>query len=180
MIIFVKLGSFANPAVPVLLKSLSDSNDNIRKAAVQALIQIGPAAIPLLLQTITNSDPKLAESRVELAQALINLPTQTKIIQSLITALQDPDEYVRVHMIKALGEFGVDADEAVVPIIALLKDDKINVKRESIIALGNISRQGNIVVPQIMNFLTDKDASFRAAAALALGRFGVDASPALT
>ena len=68
-----QLGAAAYPAVPALIKALSDADAGVRRSAAQALGRMGPqadAAVPALTAALADPNPGVRESA---AQALTTL-----------------------------------------------------------------------------------------------------------
>lgn len=60
------------------------------------------------------------------------------VVPVLIEALQDKNTYVRRDAAKALGKFGVEAKEAVQPLVARLRDEEPSVRKAAAQSLKHI------------------------------------------
>lgn len=98
-------------------------------------------------------------------------------IQERVKALKDEDEDVREAAVKALGEIGSDAEEAVPALIEAVDDDYL--AWEAVNALGRIGGESALrALSEAL--LSDEDMGVRMRAAMALRRIGDrDAVPAL-
>jgi HEAT repeat protein len=91
-------------------------------------------------------------------------------------ALRKATPRVKAQIVRALGEAG-DRD-AVLPLLALLRDDNLLVRVETLEALGRLHAVR--ALPLVQVFLRESDANLRAAAARTLGAIGdARALPAL-
>jgi HEAT repeat protein len=108
------IGPEAKEAVPALIKGLDNRGRGRRDSALQvwyrsafALGKIGPAAIPELLEALSQPSTSV---RSGAALALGFMEAQAKdAIAPLIHALGDPGEDVRQRAAEALGAIGPDA-----------------------------------------------------------------------
>jgi RNA polymerase sigma-70 factor (ECF subfamily) len=135
------LGPAAGPAVPQLVEALrTEDCGYVGDWVREALIQIGPAAVPALVKALQDSDkerrvlvvwalagggaaaaPPLTEAlrdeasevRARAAESLGSLGLKGKAaVPALVEALNDPDREVRYKVADALGSIGPDAKEA--------------------------------------------------------------------
>jgi hypothetical protein len=103
---------------PTLIKALSGSHVEIRKAAAVALSKIkDPTSVRALCQALTDSN---SDVRKEAIWALFKIKDREAVVP-LTQKLYDSDKYVRVRAATILGEFG--DERAVEPLIDALKDD---------------------------------------------------------
>ena len=90
--------------------------------AATSLARIGPAAVDPLIETMSDTDPRI---RVQAIQALGRMgPPAAPAVPHLIAALNDPDVYVRRNAAHTLGEIGPEAAEAVPALIEAMRDDE--------------------------------------------------------
>lgn len=97
-------------ALPALILALSDSDGDVRRAAVAALRLIQPQAKP-----------------------------SKELLQAIVSDLQDPDDGVRLLAVRSLGKLGRDASAAIPSLTPLLTDPDKDIRRavgEAIIKLG--------------------------------------------
>ncbi len=108
-----------NPLAP-----LANSVENlyrpwgIKETAVDALGRIGENAVPTLITTLNDANPRV---RAEAARALARIgPEAKEAVPALIARLDDPDEEVRQASARALGQVGPAAAPAVPALISLI------------------------------------------------------------
>lgn len=70
-----RIGPRAATAVPDLRKALDDENEQLGKAATDALAKIGKPAVPALIETLANGTPR---SRMNAAYALVSIDHDAK------------------------------------------------------------------------------------------------------
>ncbi len=193
------LGEIGAPAVPALIQALPNKNRWVRRAAAEALGEIGdPQAVPALVQALRDEDEDV---RREAAWALGKIGASA--VPALVQALQDEDRWVRRAAAEALGKIG--DPQAVPALIQTLQDKNIWVRRAAAEALGEIGDPqampaliqtlqdevkdvrravGKIgdpqAVPDLIQYFEDQGKKdVRRAAAEALGKIGAPAVPAL-
>jgi HEAT repeat protein len=174
-------------AVPALIACLDDisvdyhnyyTNDaDIYKAATNALVQIGEAAVPALNEAL-KSENDFVRSAAYIALGQIR---ESSAIPELIQCLKNTYPEVRIAACTALGHIG---DSSAVPeLIKCLKDTDYDVRIAACTALGHIGDSS--AVPELIKCLKDTDydvriADVRIAACTALGHIGdASAVPAL-
>ncbi|MES1213802.1 MAG: HEAT repeat domain-containing protein [Singulisphaera sp.] len=92
----------------------------IKETAVDALGRIGNNAVPTLITTLNDANPRV---RAEAARALARIgPEAKEAVPALIARLEDPDEEVRQAAARALGQVGPAAAPAVPALISLIDD----------------------------------------------------------
>ena len=90
--------------IAALIKKIWDGNADVRGRAIQALGEIGPAAVPILIKLLEDED---SDVRSTAAYALGKMgPAAKDAVPALITALTDEDENVRGYAARALGYIG--------------------------------------------------------------------------
>jgi hypothetical protein len=104
-------------AIPDLVALLSDPNDTVSRAAIDALVQIGTPAIAMLVVAL--DDPHRLRRRAAIL-ALVEIGGP-EAVPGLIAALQVPDWHVSRTAAVALGRSG--DTRAVLPLIATLDSD---------------------------------------------------------
>jgi HEAT repeat protein len=108
------LGTNGAPAIPLLIPALENANARVREKALDALSAIHmspeltvPAILPLVAAANTN-----AGQRVIALTILRNLGQGARPVVPLTTllqALQDPDENIRIHATNALRQIDPEA-----------------------------------------------------------------------
>jgi len=185
------LGELRDPsAIPALMGALTgDQYSGIRWKAVEALAKIGPDSVPPLVDELKNPDPdirwkaavalgeigdprgiaplvellgdsdRFVRSRAVYALARIGPPA----VASLVGALNQPDDAVRLGAVGALGKIG--DPPAVSALVHALADRSPEVRQETISAL---SSQGGRAIAALSVRLNDPDRMIRRRAVLAL------------
>jgi len=180
---FKALGADARNAVPALIKIYKqNSSPSARRAAANALVEIGPAAkqaIPTLIKSAasTNSDV-----RAFALYTLGRMAPEPELVEVLIGGLHDPDRDVRyqaAYGLSSLAFMGGDAKSAVPALIEALQDSYPGVRGGAALALGHIHSETGTVVPALIRSLRDREVFVRAQAAAALGEFGTYGRPAV-
>ncbi|SDF16472.1 HEAT repeat [Halorubrum xinjiangense] len=172
------------PTVDGLLRAATTDDDpEVRGAAVDALDEIGEAALQQLLKELTGGGGdseaewvtarKFAralkadrpELRMAAANALGRLDDASGL-QALVGALDDDDPRVRLRAAQACGTF---ADARAVPgLRERLDDEEPRVRRAAANALGTIGTDQ--ALSPLLDLLDDGDESIRRIAAGALGK----------
>lgn len=201
------LGQGAAPAVPRLIRLLerSDSIEIIvalgsigpsagdavtaivqhaerygaHEKAVTALLEIGPDAIPALVESFTT--PGLSES-----QALLLLKTLGRFdsrasaaIPILVRISHDPRRNVRAAAATTLGQIGASPEVIVPALVRLLADERPVVREQAALGLGNLEAEANPAVAALVVALKDEYIDVRTAAAQSLGDIGPAARAAV-
>ncbi|EMA66498.1 HEAT domain containing protein [Halorubrum aidingense JCM 13560] len=165
----------------LLRAATTDDDPEVRGAAVDALDEIGEAALEQLLAELTGTSGSEAEwvtarkfaralqadrpeLRMAAARALGRLDDASGL-QHLVKALSDEDPRVRLRACEACGTF---ADPRAVPGLTERLDDEPRVKRAAANALGSIGTDGALA--PLLDLLGDSDESIRRIAAGALGK----------
>jgi HEAT repeat protein len=180
------LGFSSRSAVPALITALRDSDEHVRNRAASALGDIGPeaaAAVPAFLASLRN-DVEEWHVKSTASEALGKINVQPKeVVPALILALRDPDSHVRFMTVEALGQYGVQAAAAALPLReAVLHDGNSSVRWHGTGPLAKVDPEGTIAIPTLMQALKNDDDSLRTFAARAIGKFGEkaqDAAPLL-
>ena len=151
------------PAVESLIASLKDESKDARKRATEGLGLIGDARAAEPLAALLRDESNYVRNAVIKAMVEIGAPA----VEPLSVLLRDADGSVRMRAAKALGLIG-DA-RAAEPLIAPLKDESKSVRDAALEALVKI---GAPAVGPLSIVLNDRDSSTRAGATKALGRIG--------
>ncbi len=161
------LGRIGGPGVfEALSATLTDPSGDVR---IQTMLALGELrdirAIPLLLDLFRKSDyPSIA------AQALSSFGDDNRITETIITALQDEDPFIRRCAASAIETGEIDDERVAKPLVALLKDDDPTVREAAARALGHITSQS--AVKPLITALSDVVPNVRMYAAIALGNLG--------
>lgn len=150
------IGSIGAAAVPGLVEALADDHDLVRRRAVSALGAIGPDAsdaIPALLQALTSADEG---DRFSIGLALREIGYK-KEVSSYVTDLKSASLLVSSDAVKALGELGPEATEALPALIDLIRDRGSLLRRDAVIALSKIGPRGSEAVAPLVQALSGED-----------------------
>jgi hypothetical protein len=116
------------------IKLLKEKNFQIRAYAIQALGQMGEAAIPALLEALGNGDNRVHTGATE---ALGRMGETA--IPALIKALGNGDDRVRAGAAEALGRMGPRAAAAIPALTVNLFDENIEVREQTDYAIRRIN-----------------------------------------
>lgn len=190
-----QIGPKAKNAGVDIAKHISSTNDNVRRAAYDALTRIQNTPLEPVLALLTNPEPKVAADAARALSSIRPLPKDA--IGTLIyhlkvdpSKLPDADEYkfVRDEIADALASFGEQAKEAVPALVELLrstKEEDFNKhfrprsgsdESPAMIALRRI---GKPAVAEVSALLDSPQGFVRWQAARVLGGIGPDARDAL-
>ncbi|MBR1368603.1 hypothetical protein RJ53_03425 [Methanocalculus chunghsingensis] len=190
-----KIDEQAEPLINALLRVLSEGDEESRLIALDALLTIGPPALPVLIGALSDTSPPVRAAAAE----MIGEIGEPSAARYLLPLLADGEGAVRAMAARSLGK--LRSTDAISPLITCLPDLKADVKREAVIALGRIGRPAveNLVatlngpsdeirrgaaealgeigdqraIPHLVNLLGSDNAGVRAAAIEALKRFDV-------
>jgi HEAT repeat protein len=152
-----KLGPKAKPAVPELIKMLSEKDD-ISRWPVIVLAAIGPdakAAVPALIERMKS---KGARHRVGVPNTLACIG-QPEAVPVLVQGLKDSFGDVRIACAGALFKMGKHKKEALATLRKELKADFWGFRVGALQYLQRLGPEAKEAVPDIINALTD-DAEF--------------------
>jgi HEAT repeat protein len=186
-----ELGTFAEEALPYLIKVLADSSNDIRIAALGALGEINAewtqteaakSAVPDLLKGLADADKGIRSASAETLDRIDPEWHQSdaakSAIPNFVNALFEKDKDVRIAGADALGKIGAAAEKSVSHLLKLLSDENKEVRTAAVAAMGNIGPPEE-VTPHLIKTLADSDNDVRKAAIKALGNFGPTATPQL-
>ncbi len=96
-------------ATKALASQLKDGQDEVRKACVKALRQIGAPAIPHILNALDSRSPRARAEAADLLAEMapkLDQDTRSRVIEDLARASEDRDEHVRSRVGEALKILG--------------------------------------------------------------------------
>lgn len=164
--------------------SIPFTEETTRDTATEALVKMGPAAIPALLESLKVKYPEHPPSAVTNALVGIGSPA----VPALIEALKDESPDVRRHAAALLGDIGdVSAISALVDALKQRRAPSLREGDRGMQAAWAIQEivekhQGRCwgeEVPALVNALKGIDSSVRANVCTTLVMIGVQAVPAL-
>ena len=195
-VVLGQMGSNAKPAIPALLNALRDEDSHVRLGAISGVEQLGPEAkeaIPLLVTALRDKDQYVREAA---AEALGSMgPEARPSVGVLISLLKDDDSHVRQAAGRTIARFAEGSPESIsLTLIKALGNQKdpglglyprsdelsdSNEREGAAYALGFFGGNPKLVVPALILALNDREDDVRLAAAVSLGRLGVEARTAV-
>jgi len=196
------IGAAVRRSVPVLFAKLTDEDDKVYYAVVEALRQIGAEGIAALSRALKHGNRSVRDAAIW-AVGKIG-PEANATVAVLLEALNEED--FRINAAWALGRIGPDAREALVGqlrsrsadvrkhaagvlllmgpegVSALeeaLADDDPNLRRSVVVALGKIGPGARAAAAVIARTLEDEDEQVRKSVVVALGKIGPGAKAAI-
>ena len=116
-----KMQEKAQEAMPELAHALDDDHNEVRIAAGWALVQMGPAAIPTLKDSLASTSPR---ERSGAANALGCMgPAADDAVPLLLQSTRDENPVVRVEAISAVEKIQTTSRSAVKALIRVLEED---------------------------------------------------------
>ena len=141
----------------VLIRAIRDENVEVRRLAMQALVEIGPRgnkAVPALIEAI--HDPDLIVRKSALFSLRSIGPDAQVAMPTLIELLQSEDWEAGSIAALALGGIGPAAESAI-PVLRAAVDNP-NLRASAIIGLAGV---GEKAVPVLQNLLHHSDVGVR-------------------
>ncbi|QDV51753.1 HEAT repeat domain-containing protein [Gimesia fumaroli] len=178
-----KIGAKAEPAIKPLIAALNDSGaptefdiqyfgPRVRDAASDALVRIGRAAVPALIEALSHKNKSTREMA---ARTLGELgPLAKNSFAALTRTLDDPEHWVQMNVVRAMVKVGVEP-KVVVPILEkkFYRSQKTDFIRAEILeSFYAADPQGTLVIPILVEGLKDSNGDVMAAAARTLEKFG--------
>ncbi|MEN3329851.1 MAG: hypothetical protein V7638_4658 [Acidobacteriota bacterium] len=161
------------PAIPLLVELLRHRQVEMRRLAVDALIDLAPDTVsiqPALRRSLRDEDSMVV---ADAARALGALRSRAgPSVRALINALSHDEPHVRIYAAEALASIGPRASAATKDLARALRDPIPGVRWSAGEALGSIGPAAQSAVPQLIEALKDKFLYVRICAAGALGNIG--------
>jgi len=129
-----------------LVENLKHSDTRIVHRAIDALSVLRGAAVPNLVDALTNPDPFVRMSAAQ-ALGLIGEPAKDAV-DSLANLLKDSHPLVREEAATTLGRIGASAAKAVPRLVASLQDESEEVQESAKDALQKIGTKEALVALQ--------------------------------
>ncbi len=145
--------------IPRLMGILGEEDVVYRRAAVKALGVIGADSVPLLVESLLNSDNvtirgSCAKALAQIAYNHPGVPFPEEGIQGLKMALNDPNPVVHIASVMALGEIGSSAFDVLVE--ELKSTDNIALAVAIINALGSM---GDNRAEEVLTMLSNDESA---------------------
>jgi HEAT repeat protein len=175
------LAGVGAPAVPYLVKALSDADKRVREGAVEALGSVAPItpdvleAVPTITRLLRDKE---TDVRLAACGTLFLLGDEASLaVPDLVSLLGDENAQIRGEAALALSNMGAAAAPAVPSLIKATKDRNLAVRRAAILALKGTGPDAKAAVPALIEALKREDVRLHAMAAL--GAIGPAAKPAI-
>lgn len=128
-------------AAAELVEALGDKEQEVRKAAEEALVKLGTAIAGDVIRALRHKSPEVRRAAARIL-GRIGAPAA---VEPLLAALRDSDEWVRAHAAEVLRKLG---DQRVIPaFLAALDDGNERVREHAAAVLGELGDPQQIVVP---------------------------------
>ncbi|HUG71168.1 MAG TPA: HEAT repeat domain-containing protein, partial [Pirellulaceae bacterium] len=174
-----QIGPNDEDGVPLILEALTTSDNNARSHLKSALVRIGPAAAPYLVEAVDRSETLIVRLTAITALGEIHA-SPTSAIPCLVRTLSDEAAEVRRASIVSIQRFGKASEEAIPALAAIVTEDSDDqVRIAAVIALGHLHLKPDTSVPCLVRALSDRSPVVRSASVVALAQFGSDARPAV-
>jgi HEAT repeat protein len=160
----------------VLIQSLGSQVISVRRNAVWAVGQFGPAARGAagdLVGLMEDEDPVI---RVEAAASLWRIERNAKAASKLTEMLRSNDATGSFAAAVALGELGPEVPGALKALVEALRHPDEDTRRAATRSLG---RLGPVAIPELRQMLKSSEAATRRRAVESLGWMGAPAAPLL-
>jgi HEAT repeat protein len=168
------IGPAAKDATPAVLQCLSDKDDGVRRKAAYAVGRIQPDAKTAIGPLVR----ALADGSTDVRQAAADALSKfgTDAAPALIAALKDDKLTHRLDIIRALGNIGEPAKDAIPELKTIFLGNDEKIAQEAGQALAKI---GKASIPAVSEGLNHEFIVVRNRAVQTLGKIGVDAVPVL-
>jgi outer membrane protein assembly factor BamB/HEAT repeat protein len=167
----------AGRSLPLLRRLLNTDNEDLQLETFEIIRQIGPPAIPLLLELLRHQQVSF---RRFAADAFIDLTPETVGVQpALRRALRDEDSMVAADAARALGALGPRASPSVLALVKALSHEEPHVRIYTAEALASIGPKAAAATKHLARALDDPVPGVRWAAGEALSSIGPAAQSAV-
>jgi len=167
----------AERSLPLLRGFLESRNEDLDRKTFEILRRIGPAAVPLLAETLRHGRPSIRRRAVDV---LIDFAPDTETIQpALRRALRDDDSMVARDAARALGALGKKASPSVSALVKALSHEEPHVRLYAAEALASIGPKAAAATKDLARAVSDPVPGVRWAACEALASIGPAAQPAV-
>lgn len=128
-------------AAAELVEALGDKEQEVRKAAEEALVELGTAVAADAIRALRHKSPEVRRA----AARVLGRIGDPAAVEPLLEALRDRDEWVRAHAAEVLRKLG---DQRVIPaFLAALDDGNERVRAHAAAVLGELGDPHQIVGP---------------------------------
>jgi HEAT repeat protein len=174
--ILARMGPVAQPAVPEIIETLV-RRQPASAIYVDALAQIGPRAVPLILAAVGSDNPDSVprERWTGISQSLKVMGGPAAL--TLSAALADPSVSRRLLVAQALGEIGAPANPAAAALLKACGDADARVRAKALGALVAVRADSKTILPRLESALHDSVPGVRVAALELMPSLGEKARP---
>jgi HEAT repeat protein len=161
-------------SLPGLIRELDSKDSLVQRCVVEALVEMGPSAqpaLPILMERCLRTNDLADWAVIDVSKAV-----GPRVVPLLCTALTNPR--LQLKAIETLGEMGTNARAGIPELAGMLTNSNVTNVFYAVIALPQIERRDHGEVAALVRFLDYPDPIFQATAAVFLGEFGHDGSPA--
>ncbi|MFQ5569504.1 MAG: HEAT repeat domain-containing protein [Rhodothermales bacterium] len=124
--------AFGPPAIEGLIDALEDTRPEVKKAAAEALLQIGDSSLGPLVERLNNERPSVRR----IAAETLGRHGDARAVTPLIQALTDEDHTVRKAAALALEQMASSAVEPLIDALRCIKGDLGNAAAQLLDRLG--------------------------------------------
>ncbi|KAI8623482.1 ARM repeat-containing protein [Xylariaceae sp. FL1651] len=159
----------SNTAVETIVELLKNTNQDVRRAAADALgkqSNLSDRAVEAIIELLKDTNQDVRRAAVNALRNQSNL--SDTVVKAIIELLKDTNQDVRWAAAEALRNQSNLSDRAVEAIVELLKDTNQNVRRAAADAFRKQSNLSDRAVEAIVELLKDTNPNVRRAAADAL------------
>jgi HEAT repeat protein len=172
------MGAQSRDAIPALIENLGHADEDLRNEVIGTLALIGGDAVAPLSKSLSWPDPKLRSGSARVLAAIGAAAADAG--PALLAQLQNEKENaVRAAMLAVLPRVGLPQEQVVPPLMKALRSNDAEIQSAALNGLLTIRPAEKAVVPALTAMLLDSQAGMSERAALALGRLGSAARPAL-
>lgn len=173
-----QMGTLARPLVAKLTKLAETENPLVRRAAVEALRNLGGEARPALPVLLRATKDREAAVRAGAVSAVINLGGGEGVYPALLHCLGDAQPEVRALAQVGLPKLATPTSADAAGIGAFLTSENPLVRTQAAEAIGRLGPAAKGAVPHLVTALKDRDFRVRTGAARALAGIGPEARAA--
>jgi HEAT repeat protein len=185
MAVALRLRALGCRAIPILVRQLKDGEEG-QLAVLEGFYWLGPCAkdaVPELVAFLKEwmaSQRSGRHSRITRAIRALGAigPDAEEAVSSILVALKEEGESVRVTAARSLGEIGADSEEVVSALCEAYSS--LEWDRETVVdAIGKLRSRSKVSVALLVRALEDDGCLVRREAAKALGGLGPDCLEAI-
>lgn len=130
------IGPKAESSIGALISAFRDDDEEVRGSAAEALIKIGPASVPALIDKL-NDERHYVRFRAAYVLGMFGHNAESAI-STLIKLLQDEHPAVRRRAAETLGLIGPGSQDAIPSLSRMLQDEDNDARRFAAQALSRI------------------------------------------